>query len=305
MRDDDSDIDALLGDTIAKVGESPAVIEASIRLQAMIDAARGERKPLVLPRTLLVRFTRLHAFSLSAAHYLLLCQQDINDSIAIRMGSAFHAHLFENRQVVCYDGRRAGKAWDRFEQHWAERKAVILNQREYVIAMGMIESIRRHARAMELLFDGTIREQTIEWSYGDRGCRSTPDALALTRQVELKSARCTEPRWFTREALRRHYHAQGAFYDDAVESFTGRRPDDDFVVACENVPPFNVTVLRIPDETREVGVKLCHLWFAALLNAEANDHYGGYVDGDVELELPHYEHAPIELELDGKLITVD
>jgi hypothetical protein len=307
VRSDDSDIDALLGDTIAKVGESPSVLEASARLQAMIDASRGQPKPLRDPKTLPVRFSRLKAFALSAAHYLQSCQDDFEETLAIRMGAGFHGAMFWKRPVLCYDGRRAGKAWERFERHGRELDAVILNEREYAVAMGMIDAVKRHDRAMSLLFDATTTEDLIEWNLGDRRCRSTPDAYTLKRVVELKSARSTEPGWFMREALRRHYHAQVEFYGQAITYAAGGivEPSEYFIVAVENAPPFNVTVLRIPNETREVAAKLNHLWFAALLNAEANDYYGGYVDGDVELELPHYDHAPIDLELNGKLITVD
>lgn len=305
LREDDSDIDALLGDTIAKVGESPKVIEASAQLQAMIDAARGQAPKLIDPSTLPVRFSRLKAFSLSAAHYLLWSQDLTEETLALRMGSAVHAGLFLDRDVVCYDGRRQGKAWERFEAHHLERRAVVLNEKEYRLASGVIDSVRRHKRAMQLLFDGTVVEHRLDWTVGARACRGTPDACTPRRNTDLKSARCTEPRWFAREALKRHYHAQMSFYSDAIEAKHGRRPDEEYLIAVENVAPFNVTVLRLPDETREVGAKLCHLWFAQLLNAEQLGHYGPYVEADIDLEIPHYDHEPVEVEIDGQLVTVD
>ncbi len=308
VQTDDTDIDALLGQTIAKVGESLSVIEESRRLQAMIDESNNARPPLVDPRTLPVRFTRLKAFALSAAHYLHECQEELKDTIAIRMGAAFHASLFENRKVVCYHGRRAGKAWERYEKHHLEQNAVILNETEHAVAIGMIESLRAHPRAMELLFDGTTREHTILWSTGTRKepCRATPDAFAKDRSVELKSARCTEPRWFTREALRRFYHAQLSWYDGGIERELGARPADSYIVACENAKPYNVTVFRLPAETREAAVKLCHTWWERLLAAENLNYYGGYVESDVDLELPATELAQqISFEVDGEIVTAD
>lgn len=305
LHSDDSDIDVLLGATIAKVGESQSVVEASIRLQAMIDAARGVPLELVDPKDLRVRFTRLHACALSAAHYLHACQDDFEETVALRMGAAFHAALFENRKVVCYDGRRQGKDWTRFEKHFTAQNAVILNKPEYATAIGMIGAIRRHPRAMELLFDGTTRERTIEWDRGGRACRSTPDAYSKSRSVELKSARSTEPRWFKREALRRNYHAQLAFYDDAIESELAVRPPDSYIIACENVDPFNVVVLRLPAETRLAGVKLCRSWWERLRAAETLNYYGGYVENDIDLDLPDYELAEEVVEIDGRLVTTD
>ncbi len=307
VRTDDTDIDAMLNGTFAKVGESPSVLEASAKLQAMIDAARGAPKGVIDPRSLPVRFSRLKAFSLSAAHYLLWCQDMTEETIALRMGSAVHAGIFLNRKIVCYDGRRTGKAWERFERHHQELGAIILNEKEYRIAVGIVDAVRRHERAMDLLFDGTVVEERIDWKFGDRACRGTPDAYCRTRNTDLKSARSTEPRWFAREAIKRHYHAQMSSYDDAIAFKLGAPPVEDYLVAVENVAPFNVTVLRLPDKTREVGAKLCRQWWEQLLAAESANYYGGYCESDIELEIPEYDdhHGPTQVEVDGRLITID
>jgi hypothetical protein len=305
---DDADIDALLGATIAKVGESPKVAAAAAQLQAQIAAAQPAQPAAVDPRSLPVRFTRLKALAQSAAHYQLACQDDVKDTIALRLGAGVHAGLFLNRPVVCYPDRRAGNAWKRFEKHHRELGAVILSPPEYRIETAMVAAVRRHPRAMELLFDGTATERRIDWSRGDRACRSTPDAFhrAGLHQAELKSTRCAEPRWLAREALRRFYHAQTAFYDEPIALETGRVPGEDRIVAIENVPPFCVSVLRLTDEVRELGAKLVHLWFEALRRAEHSNYYGGYVEGDVDLELPSFENRePVTVEIDGQLVTID
>lgn len=309
----DADIDELLGGTFAKVGESPKVAEAAALLQAHSAAARPAPKPLVDPRTLAVRFSRLKAWALSGRHYLLTCQGEIHETIALRLGAGFHAEVFQNRHVVAFPGRRQGKAWERFEKQHRELGDVIVSDDEYATTMGMVRAVKEHPRALELLFDGTTTEQRIDWARGERECRSTPDAfhLAGDHQAELKSTRCSEPRWLAREALRRFYHGQMAFYDKPIEMVTGRRPGEDRIVAVENVPPFNVTVLRLTDEARELGAKIVHKWFERLLAAELHNHYGHYVEADVDLELPEYElsdhehHAPVTVEVDGQLMTID
>ncbi|MGE0547587.1 MAG: PD-(D/E)XK nuclease-like domain-containing protein [Kofleriaceae bacterium] len=310
VRSDDSDIDSMLGDTFAKVGESPSVLEQSAKLQRMIDEARGAPPEPVDPRTLPVRFSRLRELHLSAAHYLHASQTDFEETLAIRIGSGAHAGLFENRPVVCYDGRRQGKAWERFERHYRERDAVILNEKEYRIAIGMIDAVRRHKRASEILFDGTSREETILWKFGDRACRSTPDAyhLAGNHVSDLKSARCGEPRWFAREAFKRHYHCQLAFYADGIDRGTElSAPGEHYLVVVENVAPFNVVVWRLPDDTRDFAAKLCRQWWERLLAAETLNHFGGYVESDIDLEVPAYEQPsePFDVEVDGQLVTID
>ena len=305
MRDDDRDIDAMLDGTLARVGESETVLAASARLEQMIDAARGRAKDLVDPRTLPVRFTRLKQIELSAAHYLLACQDEVKNSIAIRMGAGFHAAVFGDRPLVCYDGRRAGKTWERFEKRHLEQGAVILNEKEYRIASGMVNAVKNHPRAMQLLLDGTTTEKTINWSIGSRACRSTPDAATATQTSDLKSARCCEPRWLAREALRRYYHCQVEFYAGARAS-VGPAPSELYLVCVENAAPFNVVVLRIPDATREAAAKLNRLWWERLLVVEATGRYGGYVENDIDLELPDWETEakPITVEIDGELLAV-
>jgi hypothetical protein len=309
----DADIDALLTTTIAKVGESPKVAAAAALLRQQIAVARPPAPKRVDPRSLPVRFTRLKQFALSAAHYELACQDEVlvekEETLALRLGSGVHAELFEDRPVVCWHGDRRGKAWDRFERHHRELGAVIVNEREYALVTGTVDAIRRHRRASELLFDDTIREHRIDWARGERACRSRPDAFhrAARWQAELKTARCAEPRWIAREALRRFYPAQMTFYDEPIEIEVGRQPGDDFIVVVENVRPHNVTILRLTDEARELGAKQVHLWFAALLQAEHSNYYGGYVEDVIDLELPDYEnnHAPVTVEVDGQLMTLD
>ena len=309
---EDADIDDLLDSTIARVGESPKVAAEAALLQQQVDASTPPPPPRVDPRSLPVRFTRLKQLALSAAHYEMICQEegaaDKEESIALRLGAGFHAGLFLDRPVRCFPGRRAGKAWERFEARAREERAVVLIDSEYALVSGMINAVRRHPRAMKLLFDGTRREQRIDWSHGDRTCRGTPDAFETAGgwQAELKSARCTEPRWLAREVLRRFYHAQVTFYDEPIERVTARAPGEDYIVGVENVRPHNVTILRLTDKARDQGAKLCHLWMAALLQAEHSNYYGGYVEDDVDLELPEYEHhAPVTVEVDGQLMTID
>lgn len=302
VRADDFDIDALLGDTFAKVGESPKV------LQAILDiAVANEPKPLVDPRTLPVRFSRLKQFALSGAHYLHAAQNELVETLALRMGAGVHAGLFEDRPLVCYPAIRNGKDWEKFKKKHLDSRAVILIESEYATAMGIVNSVRRHKRAMELLFDGTTIEQTFEWKFGDRLCRSTPDSHVVgVRNTDLKSTRTAEPRAFTRDALKRHYHSQLAFYDQGLEVHTGHRPADSYLVAVENVPPFPVVVWRMPAETMDVGFKLCRLWWEQLLGCEASGYYPGYVESDLDLEIPTYEpHEPVTVEIDGALVTVD
>ncbi len=309
VRSDDSDIDALLGTTITQVGgDSRVIAEASAKLNAMLDAARGAEKKLVDPKSLPVRFSRLKWLSRSAAHYRWAAQSEWPETLALRMGSGVHAGLFLDKPLVCYDGRRQGDAWKKFEKRHKELGAVILNAKEYATAVGIVASVRRHKRAMELLFDGTVIEHRFDWTHSSgRACSSTPDSYVPgIRNVDLKSSRSAEPREFLFDAIRRQYHAQMSFYDDALEAQTGKRPAENYLVVVENVQPFNVVVLRLPERTRDIGAALCARWWSMLTRAELADYYAGYVEHDIDFEIPDYErHEPMTVEVDGELTTID
>ncbi len=288
VRSDDADIDALLGDTIAKVGESPATLEASARLKAMLDAAAAEPAPLVDPKSLAVRFSRLKHMNESPAHYFHACQQEdaaFEETLAMRLGSGVHGLLLgKPGDVVLYPGHRSGRVWESFKKK--NEGATILNEREWKEAWATVRAIRRNKDAERLLLEDTIREETIEWSHGSRACRSTPDARSKRWIAELKTTRSANPRWFHRDSFNRLYHAQVAFYDEAVEVATGRRVDELYIIAVETSGHQPVQVYRIPDELRELGTKTWRLMMERLLVCEAANVWPEYAQGPVDLEAP-------------------
>lgn len=290
VRSDDADIDELLGATLARVGESPEVLAQTAKLAAMLDASKVEPRPLVDPRTLPVRFSRLKLMGRSPAHYFHACQSDdFEETLCMRLGAGTHGLLFcKPGDVVLYDGHRAGGVWKRFQD--LHPRSTILNAREWREATSFANAVRRNEHAAELLFDGTIREETIEWTLGSRACRSTPDARGQKHIVDLKTARSADPKWFSREAFNRAYHVQLAFYDEAVVAAGGERADALYLVAVETEKHQDgfhpVTVYRIPDELRELGTRTWNLWFERLRVCEESQAWPEYAQGVVDLEPP-------------------
>lgn len=301
--DQDADIDALLGAVVR--GEQVAELAPPTRAQRADRVARANRgrgrarrdpervepivpapvepAPLVDPRSLPVRFSRLKTIAQSPAHYFHACQHEIDDSLALRLGAGAHAMLF-SQPVVCYPHVRNGRRWEAFaEEHDGK---VILSASEWRKAAALVEAVRRNKDAMRVLFDGTLLEQQIDWELCGRACRSTPDARAPGWLVDLKSTRCSEPEWFGGEVLRRYYHAQLSFYDDAIAHATGRRPGEAYIVAVESTPPHPVTVFHLSGELLELGDRLARSWFEQLLVCEGSDTWPEYASGVVPLDVP-------------------
>lgn len=255
------------------------------------------------PRDLPVRFSRLKLMALSPAHYYAACQRanDDGETLSMRLGAGVHAMLLD-QPVTRFAGRRAGKVWEHFEREHSDK--VILNEREWREAERMSVAILRHKQAAELLLDGTTLEQRLEWQYCGRLCSSTPDAYRPgSRIVELKTARSSRPRDFIRDAIRMSYHGQLAFYDDAVKHITGRGFPDAYVIAVENAPPHVVTIYRLTDRAMERARQTTRLWMEQLLACEAINHWPGYSELIVDLDVAD-EEQPIELEIDGQLTEV-
>ncbi len=300
LKPDDSDIDALMGSVVGGNGQviefppiqgererssatsKSRVAELSGELAAEIDANTATR-PIIDPRTVPVRFSNLKHMARSALHYWDAVQLGREDTLAMRLGRGAHAMVLGEPVVKWVGKTRQGKAWEMFKARHADKE--ILNAKEWSTSEGIANAIRRHPIAAPLLFDGAILEDTIAWNWLGRKCTSRPDSRRGGEAVtDLKTTQCADPERFRYDAIRRAYHAQLAFYGLAVKDLTGKEPDDLFACAVESKRPYAVTVLRLTDEARTQGEKLCRAWFERLLVCESSDHWAAYTDAIVTLD---------------------
>lgn len=232
------------------------------------------------------RFSTLKHMATSPAHYRAARDAQSDTSISRRIGSVTHAMLFDEPFAV-YEGRRAGKDWERFESEHSDRP--IANPTEAAQSRAMVASIRSDRNAAELLFaPGTIHERRIDWSWGGRQFRSTPDAMAPGRIVDLKTTRCADPARFRWDVARFHYHAQLALYQQAAATI-GLHADDLYIVAVESKPPHCVTTMRLTASTVSLGMSACLAWMERLKWCEENDSWPGYSQAIVDLQLDRSE----------------
>ena len=253
------------------------MIDSALSMSAELAAELGasNRRLLIDPRTLPVRFHNMKAMGQSAAHCLASFQDRRFDSLPIRIGAGSHAMMFDQPWTVFPGKVRNGKVWDAFKSEHSDKP--ILNAKERDVAEAIAASVRAHDEAAALLFGPEmIREQTINWQQLGRSRRSTPDVRGPHWIVELKTTRCAEPGRFTRDGMFRGYHAQLADQMNAVEYETGRRPSKAYIVAVESSPPHVVTVMELTDRAIERGDSLCRGWLERLLVCEADNSWPGY-----------------------------
>lgn len=273
--------------------------------------AKNTPPKIIDPRTVPVRFSNLKHIARSALHYWDAVQLDREDTLAMRLGRGAHAMVL-GMPVILWTGKtRNGKEWERFKAEHADKE--ILNRSEWARAEGIANAIRRHRHgdpavpsAAQLLFDDAVLEQIIEWEFLGRKCTSRPDSRKTDGRIitDLKTTRNAEPGWFRRDAMMRVYDAQLGFYDQASAYHTGRDADELYAVAVESKRPYAVTVLRLTDEARERGRKMCRLWMEQLLNYEAANHWPAYVDHIVDLDVPA-DDGELTLTIDGDEFDFD
>lgn len=339
VRNDDADIDALLGSVVghngkpaefppepeqAQVvpitssrrarragkqrseGQATDVDDIISKLSAELDAqiAANERERVIVdPRTVPVRFSRLREMAASALHYWQAVQDDKDDTLAMRFGRGVHA-LCLGTPVIRWPGKtRNGKAWEAFKRKHADKE--ILSTKEWDRAHGIFEAIQRHPIARDALFrESTVLEQTIEWEFLGKKCTSRPDArLGTDRLVDLKTTKCAEPRKFRQDAIWRGYHAQFSFYGRAVKEAFGAAPKESLCVAVETKKPFAITVFDLPADVLLEGEKCWRLWFERVLACESANSWPAYSEA-----IEHFEARPddeVQLVIDGEEFSFD
>jgi hypothetical protein len=232
-----------------------------------------------------VRFSRLKLMAKSPQHYL---SQTVEETAAMERGTAVHTLLLGGPRLTFFPGpARRGKEWEAFEA--ANADAQILTRTDYDTANAMADSVRRNKLAMEVL--AGRHEVELAWKFLGRDCGSKVDVIGGGGRwvTELKTARDAEPTRFMWQAIRMNYHAQLAFYQDAVEASGQGDPQDAFVVAVESSAPYVVTTLRLTDRALEQGRRLFRLWFERVLACEEAKAWPGYCESIVDLDVPEDE----------------
>jgi exodeoxyribonuclease VIII len=228
-----------------------------------------------------VRFSNLKQISKSPAHYQAGLTASF-DSASMRLGRIVDVAILGGPPLVVYEGTRRGNVWNAFKA--SNAGAEIVTETEFESAQPIIKAVQGHEHAMFLLKSGTPKKR-IFWDWLGRPCSGEPD-VAGKYLVDLKTARCSEPGRFAKQAMWLSYHAQMAWYRNGMLLSGLEPPSQLFIVAVETAPPFPVTVLQLTERAIEQGGRLCRLWMEQLLACEASGHWPGYVESVVDLDVP-------------------
>jgi hypothetical protein len=200
----------------------------------------------------------LKTLSISPKAYLMRQIEEQEDTPSLLLGSAVHTAVleperFEKDYTVWTGGRRAGKAWEAFqEEHAGER---ILTADEYLETAAIARAVREDEVAGPHLAQPGVAESSVIWRTASGIlCKSRPDWLTATCIYDLKTTRHIDPEEFGRDAARLGYHIQVAFYVDALMALTGL-PYQFKIIAVQNKAPYDVVVYSVPEAAIEAGRK--------------------------------------------------
>lgn len=237
----------------------------------------------------------------SPAHYHANLLAPVGeDSDARQRGRAVHCAVLEparfRTDFVLWTGKvRNGKAWDAFEKENAGKEILTKAMNDHAMAMAKAAAAIPAARPYLM---GGRSEATLLWTFereaigGVPGysmeCRSRLDFIAdCGALVDLKTTRDASPSGFGREVGRYNYHVQAAFYRRAYFRVTGKLLPYKFV-AIESAFPFVGAVYSVTDEALELGEETFTGWMDHLNVCQQTNHWPGYGEGEMDVELPAY-----------------
>ena len=228
----------------------------------------------------------------SAAHYRSNLLEPREASAQMNFGTLVHC-LVLGGPFTIYDQTktRAGKAWDAFEAAHPDEFIVTVSEHER--AKRVAESVLLHPLAAPLLLGK--KEEPWKVKMFGRECAGRIDVLGAGRIVDLKTCSTSEPGTFSRACLRMGYHAQLAWYQEAVRKSCGLTDGFEcFIVGVETSAPYAVTVLRVTERALNEGAKLNRLWLEKLAACELADEWPAYTQSILDLDV--VEDADIEID---------
>lgn len=271
--------------------------------EAEVNEAFFQVRPAAVdPKQVRVRVSCLKRMAESPLHYLDSISSPFEETLSMKLGSGSHAMLLGKPWTVFTGAVRRGKAWDAFEADHAG--SCILNQREADQSRAMVDAVLACPEASTLL-KGLTFERTLEYRHElqARECHATPDGFCSQRVVEFKTARSSEPGWFNRDGTRRHYHAQLAWYLDAVAYSGLGTPAEAFIIAVESKRPHPVTVMQLTDRAIDHGRRACRLWLERLIACEAFDRWPAYCESIVPFDTAEDDEG-FSLQIDGEEVEL-
>ncbi|HGO6078314.1 TPA: PD-(D/E)XK nuclease-like domain-containing protein [Burkholderia cenocepacia] len=210
--------------------------------------------------------SQLDTINVSPAHFWALHRDPARPAPTMRSGqlegqlahcTILEPNEFVMRYVVGPTVNRNTKVWKEFVEANPDRIAI--QQDQYDTAWRQSDAVRALPEIREALSRGRA-EVSAFWTDSATGvaCRCRPDWVHdLTESnvllVDLKTFSSAGPDEFRRQAARKRYHVQDAFYSDGYEAASGKEVRAFVFVAVETEWPFAAHAMMLDDMSRDQG----------------------------------------------------
>lgn len=239
----------------------------------------------------------IKAFLNSPAHYKAYIEQEIEETDALRIGSAVHSAVLEPETVEDAVAvlpklnlrTKAGKA-ERDEFLAAHPTHTIVKADEWELIKEIKTSVWSHPAARRLLeMPGKAEVSYIAEHEGDV-FKARPDRLTDSGIViDFKTARDASPHAFTGACAKLHYHVQEAWYRD-VMGMLGTEVQAFVFIAVEKKPPYGVGVYMLDASDVSLGRNLCAKALDGIKQCQALNHWPCYSEKIERIELPEWAY---------------
>lgn len=258
-----------------------------------------------------VNWSTLKEMVRSPAAYRYVLDHPREDNPRFALGRAVHAavlepHVFASEYVI-YDGRRAGKDWERFRAQHEDR--TILTIPEYETARAAAAAVAAHPE-VQRLFTGLHCEVPLVWTDPDTGilCKGRMDGAGPEVVLDLKTTKDASARAFGLDAARYQYHGQLAWYAAGLRAAYGWGPIP-YLIAVEVSPPYLVAVYRVPDDVLYQGELLYRSYLSRLAECRKRGRWPGLPAGVQDLEFPAWgyqddDETGLDLSVNGQSLEV-
>lgn len=253
-----------------------------------------------------VNWSTLKELQKSPLAYKHRLTTQLADRDAFRLGRATHTavlepHKFEHEYVLWTGGRRAGKAWDEFEETAARSGKTVLTAAQHEQALAIRDAVRGHHIAGRYLEHG-VAEFVIQWDHEQTGIplKGRVDWIhgsgAMKTLVDLKTSRsATDLRMFSASAWRLGYYHQLAFYRAIMRGWSGEDLPC-IIIAVEPTAPHDVAVYRLSEDALWAAGQDVDELLNKLAACRALDQWPGACEAEIELDAPAWTMTDDDLD---------
>jgi len=217
-------------------------------------------------------------------------------------GTAVHCAIlepeaFEQRYYLGTEARRGSKEWARLEEQADGRE--LLKPADWGTCLAMRDSVYAHPAASQLLSEG-LAEASAFAVDEETGLlvKARPDyaRLDIRALVDLKTCLDASPSGFARSAGNFLYGVQAALYLDVYSQAAGVPMEHFVFIAIEKTPPFGVGVYTLTQAAIDVSRQAYRRHLRLYAECLATDRWPCYSERVVEIDLPSWCYAGLEIE---------